>query len=163
MKTKVENTETRKLYWSQSCCAWIASITEGHGLTLEKPVPPEVEKLCQTLLSIGGTMVCVFFNELASTTTPLIAEGEVMKHDKASCTVKEVSKQHDSWGELWRADRAAYRFMTGYSLWHDGMWRRHSWLVTKTNEMLATDPDAKIYFGIEISGWRAEIFSSALL
>ena len=143
--------------------AWIASITEPHGLKLEKPVPPEVEKLCQTLLSIDGTMVCVLFSERASITAPLTAGGELMKQDKASRTIGEVSKKHNSWGDLWKADRAAYRFMTGYSLWDDGMWRRHSWLVTKNNEMLATDPDAKIYFGFEISGLRAEIFSPALL
>jgi len=162
MKTKAKKTEKHKLNWSQSTMAWIASITEPHGAKLEKPVPPEVEKLCQDLLSIGGTMVCVLFSEPASTTTPLITGGEVMKHDKASLTVGEVSKNHDSWGQLWKDDRAAFRFMTGYSLWDDGMWRRHSWLVTKDNELLATDPDAKIYFGVEISGIRAEIFSMAL-
>ena len=151
------------LYWAKSHLAWIASLKETCGTKLDKPVDPAVESLCKKLLSIGGEKVSIFFSVVPSMCGNLANHGVVMTDDGKQ-KLCDACQKNTKWPLFWRENKAKFRLMTGYALYSDDQtWHQFTWLVAESGELLATTTEAKTYYGVELSGLSAEIFSHALM
>lgn len=70
----------------------------------------------------------------------------IMKHNM------QRSGCHDNCDELFKKDKTkSCNIYTGYGLSDDGLWRNHSWLVDKNNNIIETTCERLIYFGYKMT------------
>jgi hypothetical protein len=116
----------------------------------------QIEKLRSILLTIAGSKVVglafnhyvggILFNGRQFSTTGLRQE----HGDRSQC--------HQNTAQLYISGR--YReasIVTGYALFDDGIWRRHSWLLNLDSIVESTVPRT-IYYGCELSDAEAILF-----
>ena len=86
-----------------------------------------------------------------------IAEGFLQDPRSVVVVVGDPSRCHQNAAALWRS-RKALSIGTGYGLTGD-LWREHSWGVDSESRLIETTEVRDQYFGIVISGERAQKFA----
>jgi len=117
---------------------------------------PELKKLLQVLLGIGGDFVVAPpFPDLD--VEELIASGFVLGGPTV-LKKGQVSKCHENAAALWPSRK--YEIVaigTGYAL-SGGLWRQHSWGILREGILETTHERIK-YFGLALQGSRADRFA----
>lgn len=72
----------------------------------------------------------------------------MLSDDTTVLNKMENSACHDNCFILYHHDRS-HRIFTGYALSDDGLWRYHSWIVTKNNAIIETTVNRLIYIGYD--------------
>jgi hypothetical protein len=151
-----------KLFWLQTPFTWIASLSEFADFhpkaKIIKRVKPEVRRLCSHLLGIGGDRVVVFHDDL-ELCEPFVAQGKVLSYKKLRITGGEERECHRNCAALWLRNPGKYKIGTGFGLSEDQTWRRHSWIVTSTGDLIETTLAREVYFGIMLDGRGAKLFA----
>ncbi len=151
-----------KLFWLKTPFTWIASLSEfsdsRHGKII-KYVKPEVRKLCVHLLSIGGNKVAIPINDASGFFEALIEIGLVTTFKKLQIKKGVDGECHSNSAVLWSQNKKKYTLITGFSLSDDHIWRRHSWLITVTGNLIETTIPREVYYGIPLSEEGAAMFA----
>jgi hypothetical protein len=104
---------------------------------------PEYKDLENILLKIGGNKIVYIENPAVKS---VVEVGKILKY-KPILKEMEQSHCHDNVYKLWKKSRNKIRMATGWALTKDdGMWRCHSWGVSK-NRIIETTTKRDIYFG----------------
>ena len=117
------------------------------GMREPQPVSADFTELCRHLLALGGQRVVVppgsiFLKEL-------LERGYAMNG-----TVKyRRGQQSDCHGNAIRyiLRFPTHRMATGFALSDDGLWRRHSWVLSDRGHLIETTIPRLLYFGIVLS------------
>ena len=111
--------------------------------------------LKEILLDIGGWAVCVPHVEpdLAN----ILARGRRFP-GKSIMMKGEPCRCHENSALCWDTNRDSCNICTGYALTRDGMWRQHSWVVTRTGIVVETTMKRVQYFGFVLNHTECEIF-----
>jgi len=151
-----------KLFWLKTRVSWIASISEfehvAHGKII-KYVKPEVRKLCVHLLDIGGKRVAIPINDDPGFFEALVEIGQVTTFKKLQIKKSVDGECHSNSASLWSQNRKKYTLVTGFGLSDDHIWRRHSWLITLTGNLIETTIPREVYYGIPLSEKGAAMFA----
>lgn len=152
-----------ELTWRQTRLAWIAARpahADERGEPLAHEVDSSIQNLCDYLLTLGGTHVCVPFTERDS--KALLRRGKQVSTRNLRFVTGDTSRCHANSAKLWKGNRKVYRIMTGYALSSgDGMWRQHSWLFHKNGYSVETTEARSIYFGMALNLLEALVFSTS--
>jgi hypothetical protein len=82
---------------------------------------------------------------------------------------EDVGTAHTAAAALWRANKDRADLMTGYALYADGLWRPHSWVLTKKKKraeemrIAETKDRAVAYYGYILTPDEAEAFAKSEL
>lgn len=92
-----------------------------------------------------------------------LARGELMKQPVRKGRGR-ASECHRNASRYFRSDPQRYRIVSGFALSQDtngvGCWVPHSWtLDTRAGEIVETTLPRTLYYGLELSGDRAETFA----
>jgi hypothetical protein len=121
-------------------------------------IQPEILELKVRLLKIDGCHL-VAPPKPEPDLTALLAHGDVME---GAILFEEMSRSSCHWNvaALWRSEPSPLVAIgTGYALSEDGLWRQHSWGITKTEIFETTEP-RHTYFGISLQKEEAAKFAS---
>ena len=148
------------LTWRQTKFAWIATLSayaDDRGQPVTRMIDANVRILCEKLLSIDGTHVCIPFIE--PDLKPLARAGILIVPSYVQMREGEPRRCHSNSARLWRLDRWNHRIVTGYGLTaDDGMWRQHSWIWHKAGHIIETTEQRVKYFGIALRFYRLLTF-----
>jgi hypothetical protein len=150
-----------KLHWRKTQFIWICSFSEFDNINhakIIKRVKPEVRKLSSYLLSVGGERVVIPYAELELCEI-LTDTGRVVSYRKLQIKKGEARECHSNSATLWLANKAKYKIATGYGLSDDGIWRRHSWIMTADSDLIETTLARDIYFGMVLNKRIAMAFA----
>jgi hypothetical protein len=119
---------------------------------------PEIKTLRDSLLRIGGCeLVAPEWTD--SQISELIQAGFVMD-GYVTLTIMEPCACHRNISLLWKNKRRKLTGIgTGYALSGDGLWRQHSWGVTRRGIIETTERRSK-YFGQLLCGTNADMFAA---
>jgi hypothetical protein len=77
-----------------------------------------------------------------------------------TCIIKmDTSMCHNNCGKLYFHDQSN-RVFTGYALSADGLWRHHSWILSKNNVIIETTESRLIYLGYDSTSEYDEILNT---
>jgi len=120
---------------------------------------PGLAALRVKLLELGGHTVCLLQEEDLD---KIISRGEMFKGRGSLMMKGRPSQCHANSAELWNVNKNKVEIVTGYALSLDedglGVWRQHSWLVTKEGRVVETTTKRKTYFGFRMTTVEAEEF-----
>ncbi len=152
-----------ELAWRQTRAAWIAALPEyadDRGAPLTQPVDPAVVELCAQLLDNDGVRVCIPFVESRDFCRWLCAEGSIHSPEAAKLQLGKANDCHGNSARLWKTQPHTCHLITGYALSeHDGMWRRHSWVIDMDNHIIETTEERYLYYGIKLEPSYAQSFA----
>ena len=114
---------------------------------------PELKKLHQKLLSLGGDFV-VLNNE--PDLKEIITRGVLFNNYKVKLCKMQISHCHSNVANLW-TQRKNIQIVTGWALSGDGLWRQHSWALQGKTIIETTEVRIK-YFGFILTAAEAEQF-----
>ncbi len=118
---------------------------------------PDIPKLRRVLLALGGEMLVAPPN--ADPLIPELIEFGFVFSSPVAMRAGRASECHANVARLWAHKR---RFLcaigTGYALSEDGLWRQHSWGISRTRIIETTVPRVA-YFGLAMFGERADVFA----
>ncbi len=121
-------------------------------------VQPDILKFKEHLLRIGGCHL-VAPQKTEPDLTALLTYGDVMR---GRVRFEEMTRNSCHWNvaALWLSKPSPLVAIgTGYALSKDGLWRQHSWGVTRTEIFETTEP-RHTYFGISLQEEEAARFAS---
>ena len=87
----------------------------------------------------------------------LIEEG-CLHEGKVRMTYGRPSRCHDNVMQQWRSKRFS-AIGTGFGLSADGLWREHSWGLSRNGTIVETTANRTAYFGIRLVGDEAAAFA----
>jgi hypothetical protein len=90
---------------------------------------------------------------------PLI-EGGVIFAKIRGLALGRRSECHGNASRIWLDGRVAM-IGTGYALSGDGLWRQHSWGLTRREEVVETTVERLLYYGVVLTGPYALDFAAA--
>jgi hypothetical protein len=155
-----------KLFWLKTPFTWIASLSElasfPHTKNIKR-VRPDVRRLCSHLLGMGGDRVAVPLNEDRGFCEALMNVGKVTSYKKLRTKNGEERECHKNSATLWLSNSTKYRIATGYGLSDDGVWRRHSWIMTVDGNLIETTVRRDLYFGIVLDNRIAQSFAEVYI
>jgi hypothetical protein len=154
-----------ELTWRQTRAAWIAALPEyadDRGEAITGEIATEIAALCNCLLQHDGIRVCVPFTESPPSCSWLCVEGQLISADGARRRKGRQSECHGNSARLWQKYPHKYRLVTGYGLSaDDGMWRRHSWLLDKSERVIETTEARCLYYGVILLDDSAKHFAQS--
>jgi hypothetical protein len=109
---------------------------------------PDMKLLRKILLNIGGEEVVFYFPEPFLVT--LLEFGEKFFRGDARLVVGRDNLCHNN-SKYLSMKYNTYKLYHGYALSDDGLWRQHSWCLTKTGNVIETTDIREIYYGT----WRS--------
>lgn len=123
-----------------------------------KKTQPRIADLNNKLLSIGGKLLVPPMSDTElQEIDRILDEGRPFKPRGTILMKGEPSRCHDNVLYLWDANRKRVEACTGYALSSDGLWRSHSWGLTKDRgKVVETTEKRKAYFGFCYSPKEAE-------
>jgi hypothetical protein len=151
-----------KLFWLKTPFTWIASLSELGPFPHTKSIKRarcDVQRLCSHLLDISGERVAVPLNEDAGFCEALVRVGKVTSYKKLRTKNGEERECHKNSALLWLRNPTKYKITTGYGLSDDGIWRRHSWIMTVNGDLIETTVAREVYFVIVLDDWLARSFA----
>jgi hypothetical protein len=110
-------------------------------------IPPSCIEISKLLLEIDGTDVCLYHHEEWSNSffaqTCTLFAGKVKR--------KEMGEKqcHENSALLLISAPDKYKLITGFCL-NRGMWRRHTWLLDKKEQIIETTTIREKYVGVEL-------------
>jgi hypothetical protein len=123
---------------------------------------PEIWKLRELLLSIGGEELCTPPGGIDNAVTCLLVEGTAMQMPVLTRPM-EVSHCHANVATLWKnRELKLIAICGGYALSGDGIWRQHWWGLTSAN-IVETTESRTAYFGIHWTGKEAHGLAAEIL
>ncbi len=152
---------TMDLRWRQTRYSWIAIAPDANdvrGQQLERPVEQYAKALCSHLLSLGGKIVALEFVESPNFCKTLVELGQETSCKNLEIYQGESRQCHITSAVLWSKNRKTYNLFTGFGLSEDGVWRRHSWIVTNKGVLIETTVPREKYFGLSLNAVLAELF-----
>jgi hypothetical protein len=128
---------------------------------------PEIHILREKLLALGGEEIVASPPEILDPTVPLLADRGQPMPFPAEVYLMKASNCHGNVVELWRTKKRPGLFgvATGFALFDDGLWRRHSWGVgaSKAGYKIVETTDPRMaYFGIGCGGQGADVICDML-
>jgi len=113
---------------------------------------PELKEI---LLDIGGWAACV--PRIEPDIEKIMTRGRRFP-GKSIMMKGEPSQCHSNSAFCWDANREACSICTGYALTRDGMWRQHSWILTRDGLVVETTMKRVQYFGYIMTEDECEQF-----
>ncbi|MEP7137207.1 MAG: hypothetical protein ABI904_19950 [Chloroflexota bacterium] len=150
-----------RLRWRQTAFTWLAinpKSDDFRGSKLEKPINKAVKELCSHLIGIDGKIVVVEFHESPDFCKALVKLGELDSNNRLKINKGEDRECHINSAVLWSQNKDKYLLVTGFALSEDGVWRRHSWIRTKSTTIIETTIKRKKYYGITLNKELSESF-----
>jgi hypothetical protein len=141
------------LVWRQTQLAWIAARPDDadeRGRPVTRGIDLSVCALCEYLLKLAGTHICVPFGERNS--ERLLKRGQLIPAIAIQAQPGKTSECHANSARLWKQNRKTYKIVTGYALSaHDNMWRQHSWLIQPDGHIVETTESRFMYYGMSLN------------
>ena len=119
---------------------------------------PELKQLKKLLLGLGGDFLVAPPRQPDQDIPDLLKEGFLFY---GPITLREMKcgSCHQNVASVWIKKRSEIvGIATGYALSDDGLWRQHSWGITRDGIFETTKTRLK-YFGIRLQGQKAEFFA----
>jgi hypothetical protein len=154
-----------KLFWLKTPFTWIGSLAEFDDFgraKIVKRVKPEVRRLCSHLLRSGGERVVVPFEDVEFCEI-LVDIGKVISYKKLQTKHGEERECHRNSASLWLSNKTKYNIATGFGLSDDGIWRRHSWIITFGGNLIETTIAREVYFGMVLNDEAAKMFTEVYI
>lgn len=87
----------------------------------------------------------------------ILARGVFLRGYNAMFMPGEACRCHANSAYLWDVNRKTMLIATGYALSRDGMWRQHSWCVSrKSNRVIETTEKRLLYYGFIMTDRESE-------
>jgi hypothetical protein len=117
-------------------------------IQLPQDRPPTIaERVAAKLLELGGDSVVGVPQGMCEGLSPdryrLFEQARRMRRGRPC-------RCHFNSARIWATDPSRYRIVTGFGLSDDGIWRRHSWVVT-TDVLYETTVKRVLYYGVELN------------
>lgn len=80
----------------------------------------------------------------------LLKYGKILKGEDYILIKGQICQCHRNSIKYWYENKTICKFMTGYAMGKDGVWRQHSWCIQK-NKIIETTKARLCYFGITYS------------
>lgn len=148
--------------WKESCNkkGWTKDSTYLDDFTIKFGPNQTVEQYKQLrdkLLDVAGESVCMYYEEDLHN---LLARGVFLRGYNAKMMKGEDCQCHSNSSRLWEVNKKLISIATGYALSRDGMWRQHSWCVSKkTNKVVETTLKRLLYFGFIMTDKESQSFA----
>lgn len=115
----------------------------------------QYKQLRDKLLDVAGESVCMYHEEDLHN---ILARGVFLRGYNAMFMTGEACRCHENSARLWDANRKRLLIATGYALSRDGMWRQHSWCVSKkSNRVVETTEKRLLYYGFIMTDKETEL------
>lgn len=124
---------------------------------------PRWMALRDRLLALGGLEVVVGLDDYFDPALPSVLsprarvfDGEgamVVRGEGGAChhNVAALCAGEELWRFLHRRDLPKAKIVTGWALSEDGLWRNHSWGVTKDGTVVETTIPRIVYYGVALT------------
>ena len=121
---------------------------------------PELRRLRSHLLSMGGEEVVFHPDFPEYRPDVLVSQGRIYPQEQYEFYELWSSLCHFNTFFLCSITNGRARYITGYALSEDGLWRQHSWAVDN-GILVETTEGRVIYYGVELSEEEIVAFASA--
>lgn len=114
---------------------------------------PGLVRLRNILLNIGGKEVVPIYEP---DTSKLLTRGHVINKENIRMDNMRDSKCHSNVAYMY-GENDSVKIATGWALSEDGLWRQHSWGLTKS-DIVETTKKRCVYYGIALDDDESEEF-----
>lgn len=114
---------------------------------------PATKELITFLCSMAGFAACLDGTDIETHyDKKIMKDGQLWRGYNSISMKGERSNCHSNTCGLYLHNKDKIRVVSGYALSRDGIWRGHSWGVTKRNIPVETTTKRVLYFGVVLEG-----------